>query len=70
MFCGRNNKEKAKRPIFNIQLLYIQLKKGVNMDKKKQDQDLKADALKQYMEDFSIEYVDEREQFQLCHHCD
>jgi len=40
------------------------------MDMKKQDQDLETNALKQYMEDFGREYVDEREQFQLCHHCD
>ena len=42
---------------------------GGNMDKKK-NQELAKDALKQYMEDFGIEYVDEREQFQQCHHFD
>jgi len=40
------------------------------MDTKKQIQEPDKDALLQYMEDFGIEYVDEREQFQLCHHCD
>ena len=40
------------------------------MDKKKQNQQLEMDALKQYMEDYGIEYVDECEQFQLCQHCD
>ena len=40
------------------------------MDTRTQNQDLEKDALRQYMEDFGIEYVDEREQFQLCSHCD
>ena len=40
------------------------------MNTEKQNQGLEKDILRQYMEDFGIEYVDEREQFQLCHHCD
>ena len=36
------------------------------MDKKKQNQDLEQEDLRQYKEDFLIEYIDEHGLFQQC----